>query len=337
MRLLFIHLLLCSLLTAEGQQYTITARASEIDPRTTEYPEIGYTFSKKGRATDMQLAMVDTSVPLSGRLVIWLMAPHKALFERLNAYGHHAIQVTYPREWFGKMDKLREPGDDNHFSGLRLEAATGQDHTDLIDIAKPDGLMERAYQFVKYLEKENPEGNWKQFLSPDGKRLDWDKVILSGSSHGSTTAARLAKHIRVARVVMLSGPRDQTERWQSENSATPPERFFGFTHTEDAGWPGHHYCRSWLMLGLNQFGPIVDVDTSAPPYENSRRLTSSADVGNPKNAHGASNPNKRSPTDANGNYLYEAVWKYLYTHPVNSTGKPVPHEARCRQHLDTRR
>lgn len=317
-----------------GKKYKITARASEIDQRTKEYPEIGYVFSDKGKPADTQLAMVDTAVPSSGRLVIWLMAPPTALFERLNSYGHHAIQVTYARQWFSQMDKKRKPGDDNHFSGLRLEAATGQDHTELIDIAQPDGLMERSYQFVNYLAKENPEGNWQQFFSKDGKGLNWEKVILSGASHGSTTSARLAKHIRVARVVMLSGPRDQTESWQAGESATPQERFFGFTHTLDTGWPRHHYCRSWLMLGLNKFGPIINVDDATPPYSNSRRLISSADVGNNAGrAHGASTPGKNSPKRKDGKLLYEDVWKYLYTHPVDKVGKSVPPEERCREHL----
>ena len=331
MRTLILLLALASPLIAQGQKYKITARASEIDSRTKEYPEIGYVFSKKGKPSDNQLAMVDTSVPSSGRLVIWLMAPPQALFERMNSYGHNAIQVTYPREWFGQMDKLRKEGDDDHFGGIRLEAATGEDHTKLIDIAKPDGLMERSYQFVKYLDKKNPEGNGKQFLSSNSKDLDWEKVILSGASHGSTTSARLAKDIKVARVVMLSGPRDQTEKWQAGRSATPEERFFGFTHTLDSGWPGHHYCRSWLMLDLHDFGYIVNVDDSKPPYENTRLLITSTDVGgNAGKAHGASTPGRNSPKNKDGKFLYEDVWKYLYTHPVDKVGKKVRPKERCR-------
>lgn len=331
MKILLLLLALTSPLHAEGKKITFTARASEIDKRTKEHPEIDYVFKRKGKPADTQLAMVDTRVKSSGYLVIWLMEPKPELFDRLNSYGHHAIQVTYPREWFGKMDKLRKEGDDNHFSGLRLEAATGTDQTKLIDIPKPDSLMERSYQFVKYLDAKNPEGNWKQFLSRDGRDLDWEKVILSGASHGSTTAARLAKQTKVARVVMLSGPRDQTEKWQSLPSATPPERFFGFTHTEDIGWPGHHYCRSWLMLGLNEFGPIVNVDDATPPFGNTRRLISSAYVGgNANRAHSASTPGGASPKK-NGKYLYEDVWRYLYTHPVAETGKPVAIEDRCKK------
>jgi hypothetical protein len=337
MKHLLILLLFAMPLLAQGKKYKITARASEIDQRTKEYPEIGFVFANKLKPADNQLAMVDTSVPSSGRLVIWLMSPPIPLFERLNSYGHHAIQVTYARQWFGQMDKKRKPSDDDHFSGIRLEAATGMDHTKLINIAQPDGLMERSYQFVKHLAKENPEANWQQFLSPDGKGLNWEKVILSGASHGSTTSARLAKHIRVARVVMLSGPRDQTEKWQAGKSATPPERFFGFTHTLDKGWPAHHYCRSWLMLGLNKFGPIINIDDAKPPYSNSRRLITSnkADVGNNAGrAHSASTPGRNSPKDNNGKLLYEDAWKYLYTHPVDKVGKTGPPEERCREHVN---
>ena len=31
-------------------------------------------------------------------------------------------------------------------------------------------MMERALQFVKWLAKENPQGRWDYFLTPDGKR-----------------------------------------------------------------------------------------------------------------------------------------------------------------------
>ncbi len=332
MKTLILLLALASPLLAEGQKFKITARASEIDPRTKEHPEIDYVFTRKGKPSDTEVASVDTRVKSEGKLMIWLMAHNGELFDRVNSYGIHAIQVSYPREWFGKMEKLRKEGDDDHFSGIRLEAATGEDHTKLIDIPKPDGMMERAYQFVKYLAGKNPEGDWKQFLSRDGKSLDWEKVILSGASHGSTTSARLAKEIKVARVVMFSGPRDQTEKWQGLKSATPPERFFGFTHTGDMGWGSHHYCRSWLMLGLYKFGPIVNVDDLEPPYENSRRLISTLDsIKDPGKAHGASTPGGASPKGKDGEYLYEDVWRYLFTHPTDEVGKAVRPEERCRK------
>ena len=131
--------------------------------------------------------------------------------------------------------------DDAAQGNVRLEAATGKDFSPELNLAPPDGMMERSRQFLIWLAQEHPAGQWDQFLTADKSAVRWDKVIISGSSHGSTTAARFAQHQKVARAVMLCGPRDQDQNWQAESSATPTRRFFGFTHMLDAGWTGHHY------------------------------------------------------------------------------------------------
>lgn len=319
---------------AQPQRYELTARASEIDPRAKPHPEINFVFEKDGKPADIQHASVDTRVPAQGKLVIWLMGHSAPLFERINSYGLHAIRVHYANGWFGQFGKEPAPADDKFLGKIRLEAATGEDFSDVVNIPKPDGMAERAFQFVKWLAKQNPEGKWDQFIAPDGKSLAWDKVIMSGSSHGSTTAARFAKHQKVDRVVMFCGPRDQYETWQALPSATPPERYFGFSHVLDTGWSGDHYCRSWELLGLREFGPVVTVDDTKPPYSNTRRLISAADVkNNTKRAHSCVVPGKASPTGADGKFLYEDVWRYLFTHPVTERGTPVPHDESCQLDL----
>lgn len=319
---------------SQPQRYLLKARASQLDPLAKAHPEIEFVFEKKGKPADEENAAVDTRVAPQGKLVIWLMGNSTGLFERLNSYGLHAIQVHYANGWFGKFGKEPAPADDQLLGKIRLEAATGQDFSDLVTIPKPDGMMERSYQFVKWLAKENPQGRWDHFISADGKGLRWDRVIISGASHGSTTAARFAKHQKVDRVVMLCGPRDQYETWQALPSATPANRFFGFSHILDGGWSGDHYCRSWEMLGLAQHGPIVDVDDTPPPYQNTRRLITHADVnGDDKRAHSSVVPGSASAKDADGKFLHEAVWRYLYTHPVEATGTPTAPDADCEKDL----
>ena len=309
---------------------TISKRASEIDPRAKEHPEIDFVFTdKKGKPQDLQNASVDTKVKAQGKLVIWLMGHNAGLFERLNSYGLHAIQVHYANKWFGIIPPARRD-DGKTLGDIRLEASIGEDRSDLVSIPPPDSIMERSFQFVKWLSKEHPEGKWKQFLSKDGKGLDWDKVILSGASHGATTSARFAKHQKVDRVVCLCGPRDNLESWHSLPSATPANRIFGFSHVLDGGWTGNHYCRSWEMMGLNQFGPIVNVDMVAPPFQNSRRLITDADVkGDAGRAHSSVTPGGAAVKDKDGKLIHEAVWKYLYTHPVDQTGTPTPADPDC--------
>jgi hypothetical protein len=316
---------------AGSRRFDLTARASEIHPRAKQHPEIGFVFAdERGRPADVQHAVVDTRVPARGELVIWLMGHNQELFERISGYGLHGIQVHYANGWFGKINS-RDRDDGTTLGKIRLEAATGVDHSPLVDVPQPDGMQERALQFVKWLAAENPEGQWEQFLTDDRRDLRWEKVIVSGISHGSTTAARFAKHQKVARVVMFSGPRDQYETWQGFPSVTPANRYFGFTHVLDAGWTGDHYCRSWQMLGLADFGPIVDVDKVPAPFGNSRRLVTNADVGNnPDRAHSGVVPGRAAMKDAAGQYLHEAVWRYLFTHPVGQTGEPVPLDPDCK-------
>ena len=55
------------------QRYLLKARASVIDPRAREHPEIEFVFEKKGKPADEENAAVDTRVAPRGRLVIWLM------------------------------------------------------------------------------------------------------------------------------------------------------------------------------------------------------------------------------------------------------------------------
>jgi hypothetical protein len=306
------------------KRYELSARASVIDPRTRPHPEIGFVFEKGGKPADVEHAAVDTRVPSRGRLVIWLMGYNTALLERLTGYGLHAIQVHYANGWFGQFG-TKAPADDDRFLGkIRLEAATGKDFSDVVSIPEPDGMMERAYRLVLWLTRENPEGQWDHYLTADKKGLRWDRVIMAGASHGSTTAARFAKYQRVDRVVMFCGPRDQTESWQALPSATPANRFFGFSHVLDGGWTGNHYPRSWEMLGLNKLGPLVDVDKTKAPYGNTRRLITAADVKNDANrAHSSVVPGGSAVKDAAGNFIHEDVWRYLFTHPVEVVGSPA--------------
>jgi hypothetical protein len=144
---------------AEGQRFDLSKRASEIDPRAKEHPEIKFTFTDdKGKPADLQHAVVDTRVPSQGKLVIWLMGHNQGLFERISSYGYHGIQPHYSNGWFAGLTKTQyADGSGTAIGKVRLEAATGEDFSPLVNIPKPDGMMDRSLQFVKWLVKENPD------------------------------------------------------------------------------------------------------------------------------------------------------------------------------------
>jgi hypothetical protein len=298
----------------EQKRFDFKVRASQVDSRAKSHPEIEFVLERDGKPTDWEHASVDTRVANQGKLVIWLMGHNGPLFDRLTSYGMNVIQVHYANGWFKRLNR-EPPPDDLYLGRIRLEAATGEDFSDAIAIPQADGMTTRALMLVKWLAAENPHGHWKQFLTADGNGLEWERVVLSGISHGSTTAARFALHQKVNRVVLFSGPRDQLENWYQLPSATPKDRFFAFTHVLDSGWTKGHYPRSWKMLGLDALGPIVDVDGSAPPFDGSHQLITAADVGdNADRAHNASVPGPAAVRDPTGDYIHEEVWRYLFTH-----------------------
>jgi len=307
-----------------------TARASQIDARVKAYPEIDFLLARDGKPVDVGHACVSSQSPRKNRLVVWMMGHSPELFQWLADDGFHVLRVHYANGWFSKFGQEPPPEDRYALGKIRLEAATGEDFSPLVQIARPDGMQERVRQFLIWLDGQHPEEGWSAYLTEDRNGVQWDQVILSGASHGATTSARFALHQKVDRVVMFCGPRDQYESWQSLPSATPRERFFGFSHALDTGWSGDHYCRSWEMLGLAAFGPIIDTEQSASPYENTRRLITHADVGgDAKRAHSCVTPGKSAVRDAEGNYLHGPVWRYLFNHPIDAVGREVPIDPDC--------
>ena len=132
------------------KNYVLSVRASKINSLAKEHPELNFTFAEiKGKYQDLQHAIVDTRVASRDRLVIWLMSYNRELSEYLASLGLHLIQPHYANRWFSTVPK--EVHDTGECLGdIRLEAATGEDHSTLVDIPKPDGLAARSLRFVKW-------------------------------------------------------------------------------------------------------------------------------------------------------------------------------------------
>ena len=76
------------------------------------------------------------------------------------------------------------------------------------------------------------------------------------------------------------------------------------------------------------------MDQSQPPFDATRRLITAADVNNDaRKAHSSVAPGAAAVKDAGGKFIHEAVWRYLFTHPVDHVGQPVPPDPGCRKEL----
>lgn len=250
-----------------------------------------------------QLGCLDTTVPSRGVLVVYLhgagkpgtcgSSEHNKMLANM---GFHVLSPCYVSDY-----GVANCGAD--IEGCRLEAFEGVDHHALIDIQPPDSIETRVVKGLEYLQKQIPQGDWTYFI--DGDKPKWSKVIISGISHGASSAAVVGLHRSVQRVVSLSGPLDSGQAWLKKTPLTPRELFYAFSHTADTQHAGH--LQSFEDMGI--VGMPVSVDSSSAPYENSHRLITSAAT---MDGHGSTQAGGVSPKDANGAYVFLPVWQTMY-------------------------
>ena len=257
-------------------------------------------------AQGLQLAFLDRAVEPNGRLVVYLHgAGERAIcgedtrgHERLLAgLGFHVLSPCYRADY-----DLKDCGAD--VQACRLEALDGIDRSGALEVAPADSIERRVVMGLRHLQARDPGGDWQFFL--DGDQPRWPAIVLSGRSHGASSAGLIAKHRTVARVVMLAGPLDRGQAWLGAASITPLERFYAFSHAADPQFEGH--LEAWATLGLP--GQPTSIDGADPPYGGAHRLTSAAPT---VHAHSAVVVGDSTPRADDGTTpLYLPVWRYLY-------------------------
>lgn len=284
----------------DPQLYEVDFSADEADPAADE--RLG-----------TQHAMLDTRVTPLGYLVVFLHGAgdpgncgSTAHLEMLAGLGFHTMSPCY-HSGYG----VGNCGDD--IEGCRLEAFEGVDHHPLIDIAPPNSAETRVTKGLEYLQAQVPEGDWTYFIDGDTPR--WDRILITGSSHGASSSGVIGLHRSVVRVVSLAGPLDSNQAWLSSSGLTPKSAYWGFTHTGDGQHPGH--LAAFEALGLP--GAPTNVDDVAAPYGGSHRLFS--DLASVTNGHGAVTAGGASP-QAGGDWVYLPVWTTMYTEGLPSNFNP---------------
>lgn len=249
-----------------------------------------------------ELAELDTSAPLQGRLVVHLHGAgtpdpcgSKAHGVALARMGFHVIQPCYVSDY-----GVGNCGDD--IGGCRLEAFEGVDHHPFVTITPPDSIETRVVRLLQHLQAIHPGGDWQYFLDGDAPR--WSAIVISGISHGASSSGVIGMHRAVDRAVMLSGPLDSGQAWLKGAPITPIDRFYGFTHTADGQHPGH--LQSFADMALP--GDPFVVDGAAPPYDGSHRLVTSAPTGD---GHGSTQAGGASPKDGDA-WTFDPVWRLMY-------------------------
>ena len=84
------------------------------------------------------------------------------------------------------------------------ERTYGDDRSPLVSVNQPNSLVSRLVKLLEYLDAEQPERGWRQYL--DGGAPDWGRIVLSGHSQGSAVTALLARDHELMRAIMTRWP-----------------------------------------------------------------------------------------------------------------------------------
>lgn len=225
--------------------------------------------------------------------------------------GYHVVKVMYPNS-IPATSCQRDPNP-QAFELFRMAIIQGGKYG-RITVSRTDSIEHRLIKLLELLKQTRGRENWGQFLTAEGD-LKWDTLALAGQSQGGGHALLMAMKHRVARVICTGAPKDRSlatkgpAAWLRAESATPKDRIFTFNHQQDhQGCTPEEQWANLQALGLDAYGPLVNVDETPSPFKRSRMLTT--------NFPGGKLESSPAHTSVSANAMaekFQPVWTYMLT------------------------
>ena len=267
-------------------------------------------------------AYADNDVRKLNKLFVFFpgtRAPAKVytkILETAASQGYHAIGLVYENEKSVNYDictTRNVKSDPDCHKSVRLEILDGKDRSPYVYVNRANSIENRLIKLLQYLQANQPQLKWDQFLS-NGK-LRWDSFALSGHSQGGGHAAIAGKVHKCHRIILFSAP--EAAAWTTEPSMTPPHLYFGLVHQKESIYRAVVFA--WQRLGIP--GQPVNADNRSKIR--SHQLVTSVQPAGPKrqrqpNYHGSVVADPFTPLDQDGIApVLRDVWIYLLTSPTN--------------------
>jgi hypothetical protein len=193
----------------------------------------------------------------------------------------------------------------------------GVDSSQLVNIDRANCHQNRIAKMIQYLQNQNPDENWGQFLTSNGQ-IRWEMISLAGHSQGSGHAFYISTRVNLLRASFFSGPNGfilangQYPTWIKSNNGTPLDKMYAFTNTNDNLSKYNLIANTWQNIGLQ--GTEINVDKSSD-FNNSHRLITEIIpdqvTGSASPTHGSTTVDVVTPLDVNNKPVFGKVWKYM--------------------------
>lgn len=303
-----------TLQTGDSQQQTYFIPPRDTDPQIDTDLEPHYVALNKSIKPKLQLFLF---FPGTGGTPLF----QQQLLNTAADLGFHVIGLNYSNDRAVNTLCGGANTDLDCYANVRLEIKDGTDRTPLVNITRANSIENRLIKLLIYLHARFPDDGWEQYLENDNT-IKWSSIVTSGHSQGGGHAGIIGRYHLVVRVVMFAamdynGRLRRPANWiavpSSTPNATPAERFFAFSHQRDEAVNFTILStQAWPAYGMNAFGPVVNVDTAAPPYGNTHSLTSNLDTPT-SNYHGCVAVDRHLALLPDGTPVYKLVWEYLLT------------------------
>jgi hypothetical protein len=263
------------------------------------------------------LVAYDPAAAHANRLFVFLAGSgglpdfYQRIAVRAAELGFHTVSLAYPN-WPPVRDLLAGETDPLVAGSIRREPLYGVDEYPGITVDFANSVQNRLAALLAQQHAAHPDEGWGQFLS-DVATPAWSQIVVGGHSQGAGHAAYLTRDHELAGALLFGGPGDfvagEQAAWLFRPALTPTDRMLAFTHFNDPSFAG--FVWNQRTLGLNAYGPLVNVDTSQPPYGGSHMLYSRLAPPPGQNAHNAVVVDAALRLDENGRPIYEPVWDYM--------------------------
>jgi hypothetical protein len=225
--------------------------------------------AKLGHIGDSQHGRLDTSKTPKWKLIVLLPGigggPGLGTSAWIASHGYHELDVAYDNDIPGAPNKSDARASDpatvgntrmNQFDAKGRTPACSDDacSPDAPTVSRADCIEERVIKALGHLAEVDPMGGWQWYLNAD-RSVRWSDAGFFGYSYGATHAAIISVHVRLAIVVVASGPWNESHpeaSWIKTPSATPSTRAYAIYGKQDGryldyqaetkalGWPGPH-------------------------------------------------------------------------------------------------